>query len=204
MLILVPVSVTTLAQRSISPSTNACVASGVSPPGSTPRLPSFSFTAGCASALTISACSRRHDLLRHAGGARDAEPVGADELRKALLGHGRNIREGRAALRTADRDRAHDAVAHVRRRRRQAVEHRFDAAAEQILGRGLRAAIRHMNDIDAAGDLEEFTGQVMQGADPAGAVIQLAGPLLRQRHVVLEVARPAGRCSPASPAAGGR
>ena len=93
----------------------------------------------------------------------------------------------RAALGAADRDRAHRAGAHVRRRRRQAVEHRLDAAAEQVLRRGLRAAIGHVHDVDAAGDLQELARQVMQRADAAGAEVQLARLRLRERDVFLEV-----------------
>ena len=61
----------------------------------------------------------------------------------------------------------------------------FDAPAEQVLRRGLRAAIGHVHDIDAAGDFQKLAGEVMQRADAAGAVVQLAGLGFRERDVFL-------------------
>ena len=83
--------------------------------------------------------------------------------------------------------RAQDAGSDMRRGRRQAVEHQLDTAAEQVLRRGLCAAIGHVHDVDAAGDFQKLAGEVMQRADAAGAVVELAGPGFRERDVFLEI-----------------
>ena len=82
---------------------------------------------------------------RRRGRREQAEPRFQFQLRHAALAHGGQVRMRGIARPARGGKRFHASARNLPRRRRRQVEEQVDAAAEQVLVGGLRAAIRHMD-----------------------------------------------------------
>ena len=105
----------------------------------------------------------------------------------------RQVRHDRRALQRGDREPAQLALAHHRQDRAHVLQGHGDAAADHVGEH--RAAIGHVDDVDAGLPLEQFAGDVLRRADAGRRIGQLArlrlgerdefGKALR-RHVVVD------------------
>ena len=89
------------------------------------------------------------------------------------IAHGRNVRQRLRARRGGHRQRAQLAGPDVLDRRRHGGEHDLHLPAEQIGERGRRAAIGHVDHVDAGHHLEQLAGHMGRG------------PVAGRRHVDL-------------------
>ena len=89
--------------------------------------------------------------------------------------HGRDVRQRLRARRGGHRQRAQLAGPDVLDRRGQAVEHDLHLPAEQIGQRRRRAAIGHVNHVDAGHHLEQLAGDMWPGSIAADAMLILPG-----------------------------
>ena len=106
---------------------------------------------------SITGCGR-------SGGRQQPEP-GADLERMAAFGHRRHVGQHRDALLRRHAERAHRAGPDRPERERHHVEHHADMSGREVLRGGRRPAIRHVGDVDAGGELEQFAGDVAGCAD---------------------------------------
>ena len=126
---------------------------------------------------------RRGDRLRDLAGdlgrrlrrRDDREPAGRIEAREHL-GDRRHVRQFRDARRAGDRQRLDLAVADLRQRVGEIVEHHVDMAAEQVGHRRREALVGDVDEIDLGRELEHLAGQMRRGADPGRGEADLASP----------------------------
>ena len=63
---------------------------------------------------------------------------------------------------------------------------RVDPSANEVLQRGRLALVRHVHGVDAGCHVEQLADEVTTRAWTIGAIGELAGPCLGERHVLLE------------------
>ena len=115
-----------------------------------------------------------HDLERRARGCREARPAGGVEARQGVGDRRDEVERRRGAARRGERQRLDALVGDRAQRRRGAVHHQLDVAAQQVGHRRPAALVGDVHDVELGAHLEEFHGQMLRRARPGRGVGQLA------------------------------
>jgi hypothetical protein len=125
------------------------------------------------------------DRGRRPGGRDDAPPVDRLVARHARLRDRGDVGQNRVAGQAAGAERAQLAGPDMRRGLHQRTEHHLGVAPDHV-DHGRAAALeRHMQEVDAGGQLEQLAAEMLEAADAGRGVLQLAGLLLCGREQVL-------------------
>jgi len=139
------------------------------------------------------------DRARQSGRSDHSVPVVREHLRIAGLGSGRYLRQGRCPLAAGDDERAQLPGADMREQHGHVEHAELHLAAKQVVDRGRRALVGHVQRVDACLDLEQLHGKVRDAARARRAVIHLAGVRLEVRDQLGERVRLQRPDSPRAP-----
>ena len=170
---LMSANLTTLPHFSVSSAMSLPKSAGE--PASTvpPRSASRAFILGSARPALISLLS----LSTISAGVFFGAPMPNHDARlvaRHKFGHGRDVRQRLRARRGGHRQRAQLAGLDVLDRRGQGDEHDLHLPAEQIGQRGRRAAIGHVDHVDAGHHLEQLAGHMVRASDAGRRQVDLA------------------------------
>ena len=184
-----PASLITLAHFAVSAAMKSRNCSGVFPAVVRPCSASFSFTRGIGHRGGGDPVQGGDDRRRRRSRRDHAVPVLDPQFRHAELRRGRHIGRRRRARAGAERDRLQWPPLTCGRMDRQVEERHLYLLAEQVVHGGRRAAIGHVHDVDAGGQLEQFAGQMRQAAGAGGGEIEFSGLRLCERDQLGHVPR---------------
>ena len=130
----------------------------------------------------IQLCGHRRG---QAGGRRDAPPVVRDIAGHAGFRDGRHVRQDAAALGAAGAQGPQLPGLDEGRRLHQRREHDLHVAGDHVLHRRTAAFVRHVGEVDAGRQLEQFGAEVLEAADAGRGVVQFSRVRLGERKQVL-------------------
>src|SRR4029453_3432457 len=134
------------------------------------------------------------DLGRSLGRCNHPVPIFGLQVSPADLDIGWHIGRARHPLQRTDGDRLELAGLDLRQQYWKIEEHHLHLLGEQIVPRGRHTTVRHVADVDAGGELEQFAREVRHAAGGGGCKVELAWLRLRQSHQFLHVVRGNAGC----------
>src|SRR5205807_2011251 len=129
------------------------------------------------------------DVARRFRGCKQSEPGARLVAGNSALSHRGYVGGGRETLRAADPEDLHVCTTKRRQRGADAERHQADMAPNQVRERWRCAAIMHGLKLYPCHVLEQHHVHVERGADPGGAISELARFLTRERNQLADVCR---------------
>jgi hypothetical protein len=129
------------------------------------------------------------DVARGLRGCKQSKPGARLVAGNSALGHRGYVGRGCKALQAADPEDLHVSATDRRQRGADAERHQADMAANQVRERWRRAAIMHGLKLQPRHALEQHHVHVERGADPGGAISELARFLTCERNQLADVCR---------------